>query len=196
MFEQELQELFDTAVKQADSADFQKELETAFGDLEAIEVPQDLLEEEAEEEAEEEKEEEESADIFTQISNMTIPQKIKLAIFGNVNARKILIRDTNRMIPLFVLQNPRISDKEILDAAKNTNVDEGVHRAIARNGQWMKMYAIKVAIVSNPKVPIGVALPQLKHLQLRDLRMLAKSKNISSVIATQSKKLVSKREKH
>ena len=41
--------------------------------------------------------------LLKQIKEMTIPQKIKLALFGNQTARTILLRDSNRIIPMFVL---------------------------------------------------------------------------------------------
>lgn len=66
-------------------------------------------------------------------------------------------------------------------------------RGIGNNASWMKAYALKHAIVSNPKTPIDIALRWLKHLQDKDLGRLAKSKNISQIVATQSRKLFEKR---
>ena len=47
-------------------------------------------------------------DLRTQMRDMTIPQKVKLALLGNSVARMLLISDPNRMIQEAVLKNPRL----------------------------------------------------------------------------------------
>ncbi len=137
---------------------------------------------------------EQTENLYAIIKDMPIPGKIKLALFGNQTARTLLIRDTNKQIPQFVLKNARITENEILEMARNSNLDEAVHRGLANNPSWMKSYAIKLAIVSNPKVPIDISLRWVKHIQEKDLRRLSKSKNIPQVIASQCRKLLEKRE--
>lgn len=133
--------------------------------------------------------------IGTLIKSMTMAQRIKLALFGNLAARTVLLRDTNKQIPLFVLENPRMTENEVADISRNTQVDESVLRAVGNNTQWMKNYALKINLVSNPKTPIDVAMKWLKFIKDKDLQRLARSKNLSQVIATQSRKLLEQREK-
>lgn len=131
------------------------------------------------------------------IREMTIPQKIKLALFGNKTARAFLLRDNStKTIPLLVLKNPRITETEINEIAKNTTVDEQVLRALAGDSTWMRNYSMKLSIVSNPKVPVDVALKWVKHIQQRDLRRLSRSKNLSQVVVAQCRKLLEKREQN
>lgn len=127
------------------------------------------------------------------IRDMSMAQKIKLAMFGNKAARTTLLRDPNRLIQMFVLDNPRISDNELADIAKNTSVDEAVLRAVAGNTSWMKPYSMKLTICTNPKVPVDVTLKWFKFLTDKDLMNLARSKNIPQVLSTQCRKLYEKR---
>lgn len=138
---------------------------------------------------------EDEATIFQMLQEMSIPQKIKLALQGNKIARTLLVRDNNKQVPLFVLQNPGITDEEVLEIVRSTEVSELVHRALVRNGAWMKSYQVKLQLVSNPKVPVDVSMQWVKHIRDRDLRRLMKSKNIPSAVATQCRKLVEKRMK-
>ncbi len=131
----------------------------------------------------------------TLIKSMSVAQRIKLALFGNLAARNVLLRDTNKQIPLLVLENPRITENEISDISRNTQVDESVLRAVGNNTQWMKNYALKINLVSNPKTPIDIAMKWLKFIKDKDLQRLARSKNLSQVIATQSRKLLEQRDK-
>ena len=134
-----------------------------------------------------------SDNLYKMVKDATIPQKIKLAMFGNMAVRGMLIRDTNRMIPQFVLQNPRISDNEINEFARNTNLDEAVLREIGNNSTWMKSYINKLNLCFNPKVPVDISMKWIKHLSVGDLAKLGKSKNVPQLIATQSRKLADQR---
>ena len=139
--------------------------------------------------------EEETQTLSGKIRDMGIPEKIKLAMLGNSVARGLLIRDPNWMVASFVLSNPKITDGEIHDFAKNANLDELVFRSIAKKSAWMKNYSVKQAIVSNPKTPVDISIKWLKFLKDKDLKNLAKSKGIPQVIASQCKKLIEKRSK-
>lgn len=128
--------------------------------------------------------------LLKQIKEMTIPQKIKLALFGNQSARTILLRDSNRIIPMFVLDNPKITDNEIVEISKNNQLDEQILRSIGNNLQWMKSYQIKFNLVCNAKTPLDISLRWLKFIKDKDLRQLARSKSVPQVIASQARKMV------
>jgi hypothetical protein len=129
-------------------------------------------------------------DIRSQLADMTIPQKIKLALFGNAICRSLLILDASKMIQQFVLKNPKLGMNEVEAISKNTNVSESVLRTIADSRVWMKTYAVKLNIVMNPKTPGDVSLKWLRYVQEADLRRIAKSKNLPSIITTTAKKRV------
>jgi hypothetical protein len=128
--------------------------------------------------------------LLQRIQAMGIPEKIKLALRGNREARMHLIRDGNRLIRRFVLQNPRIGDEEILALAKNRSTDDELLRIIADSREWTRNYQIRLALVTNPKTPLALALRFLGALYDRDVRALAKSKNISSTIAAAAKRII------
>lgn len=143
----------------------------------------------------EDDDQEESSNLYVLIQEMKLSKKIKLAMFGNKLARNILIKDSNKQVSLVVLTNNRLTEGEINDFAKNTNLDVQVHRAIARNAQWMKNYSMKYSVVSNPKVPVDISMKYVKYLNNKDLKTLSRSKNIPQVVATMCKKALEKRQK-
>ena len=168
----------------------QKEILAIVEGKDSIKLPEEMVAEK------EEVVTHEGSDMYTLIGKMSVPEKVKLALFGNQTARRILIRDTSsKQIPFFVLQNARITEAEIYDIAKNSNIDEMVLRAIANNSHYMKNYAVKVAIVSNPRVPIDVSLKWVKFLVDKDLKKLASSKNIPQVLSTHCQKMLENKKK-
>ena len=127
------------------------------------------------------------------IAKMTLPQKIRLALVGNQEVRALLIHDPNKVIPLAILRNTRVSENEILTFAQLKNIPEEALLAITRNKNWIKNYLIKVALVNNPKTPLSTALTFLDHLRDKDLQLLRKNRNVSSILAQSAARLLIKR---
>lgn len=136
----------------------------------------------------EEKEEKRSLERI--IGDMAVGKKIKLAYLGNSSARRILIRDRNKIVAGAVVKSGRMNEREVENAAGNRNLDTEVIRVMTRNRDYMRKYQVKKALINNPKTPVPVATTLLKFMQFKDLQELAKNKNVSSVIQTQAKRMV------
>ena len=128
--------------------------------------------------------------LYGRILTMSIAEKLKLALRGNKDARTILIRDASKLIRRFVMQNPRLSDAEVIAIARNRSSDDELLRVIVERREWMRNYQVRLALVTNPKTPLAVALRQLPTLGERDLRMLAKSRNVPQTVVAQARRLV------
>ncbi len=131
--------------------------------------------------------------IYRKILTMTVPQKIRLAVLGNREARGILIHDANRVVSLAVLGSPKITGNEILNFSKQKNISEDAILTISRNKYWMKNYHIRLAIVGNPKTPLSEALKYLPYLHKKDLQDLAKNRNVSSFLRAGANQILLKR---
>ncbi len=134
-------------------------------------------------------------DIRALIRDMTIPQKMKLAMFGNATCRGLLAFDANRMIQDAVLKNPQLRQAEVEDFAKNPNCPEHVIRTIASSRDWTKSYQMKINLVFNPKTPQDISLKWLSYLRTSDIRNIAKSKNLPHTLATAARKRVAQMQK-
>jgi hypothetical protein len=115
------------------------------------------------------------------VQEMTVAERIKLALRGN------------RMIRRFVLQNPRVGDEEIIAIAKNRSADDELLRLIAESREWTKNYQVRISLVSNPKTPLTLSMRHIHSLNDRDIRMLAKSKNVSATVANAAKRIVTQK---
>jgi Domain of unknown function (DUF4388) len=127
--------------------------------------------------------------LYHQILRMGVAEKVKLAFLGNREARDILVRDANKMVALAAVRSPKIQESEIDAISKSKHVCEEVLRQIASTKEWSKLYHIKFNLASNSKTPVPIVLQFLPHLREPDLRKLAKSKNISQVVATQARRI-------
>jgi hypothetical protein len=135
----------------------------------------------------------ETVDKQKKISQLSIPQKIRLATLGNAFARSTLIRDSNKQVALAAIKSPGITDNEAVKYAANRALADDVIRVIADKREWTRLYQVKLNLVTNPKCPLNAAMRFLPFLHDKDLRNLAKSKGIPSALAAQAKKLVSQK---
>ena len=132
---------------------------------------------------------------FTRILNMSVAEKVKLAFKGGRSERNILVRDRNKLICSAVMRNPRMSETEAEQIASLRNVDEEVLRMISTRRDWMSKLNIMSSLARNPKTPIGVVLPLINRLTLRELKMLKDDKGVSEVVRTTARKLFTQRSK-
>jgi len=128
------------------------------------------------------------------ILRMSVSEKIKLATLGNREARTLLLRDSNRLVSIAAAQSPRITDGEIIGLANSKTASADVLRFIYENREFVKTYAIRMALVHNPKVPLPTALRFLPTLQERDIKELARDRNVPATVQAQAKAWLIKRE--
>ncbi len=128
------------------------------------------------------------------VLKMSVSQKIKLATLGNREARMLLLRDANRLVSLAAVQSPRITDGEILSLANSKTAGAEVLRYIYERRDFLKVYALRAALVRNPKVPLPTALKFLPTLQEKDIKELARDRNVPATVQAQAKGWVAKRE--
>jgi len=133
--------------------------------------------------------------LFNLIQQMTIGERLKLALKGGKDARSILIRDANKLVQRFVLQNPRLTDDEVLAMCRNRNIDSDVLRVVGDTKDWTKNYQIRLALAGNAKTPLSLALSFVQGLMEKDIRALAKSRNISSAVASKARRILVERER-
>lgn len=135
--------------------------------------------------------------IWVRIQFMTLSQKVQLGFRGDRTARMILIRDRNKMVCSAVMRNPRMGEQEAEAIASMRNVDDEVLRLLGNRRDWMGKYNIMLTLCRNPKAPIGVVLPLINRLTLRDLKGLKDDKGVQQVVREVAKKAyIQRTQKH
>jgi hypothetical protein len=127
--------------------------------------------------------------IYARILTMSVKEKVLLAFRGGRTERQLLVRDRNKLVCTAVMRNPRMSESEVELIAGMRNVDEEVLRLIGLRRDWMAKQSIITALSRNPKAPVGVVLPLINRLTLRDLKGLKDDKGVSEVVRATARKL-------
>ena len=127
---------------------------------------------------------------FQMAQSMGVGEKIKAALTGDKEWRSILIKDSNKLVSVSVIRNPRISDGEVLTIAKSAVQNEEIMRVICTNKEWIKNPLIRKALAENNKTPIPAALRFVATLSEKELAMLGRNKNVASVISSQARRIL------
>ncbi|MBZ0253457.1 MAG: hypothetical protein K8I02_08970 [Candidatus Methylomirabilis sp.] len=128
--------------------------------------------------------------LFQRIKRLSMGEKTKLALTGDKECRTLLLRENNKLLCQMVLKNPRITVEEVMELAKSRGTASDAIQMIAQNREWMKSYPLKLALTTNPKTPLPLALRLVRSLMTADLRRLAKSKDVPQVVSTEARKIV------
>ena len=155
-------------------------------------IPEPTREEEQQEEdsSVEEEFDEETLSKYQELQEMTVSEKIKMALTGDKEWRTLLIRESNKQVNTAVLRNPRISEGEVLNVAKNRSSSEEMIRIILLNRDWTKLYEMKKALVVHPRTPLQKAMRFMTFLSEKDIRALAKSRNVTQAIANNARRML------
>ena len=127
--------------------------------------------------------------LLQRLAKMTVAQRVQFAIKGGSEARRTLIRDSNKVVQRAVLQSPRLTDQEVEAFASMSSLTDEILRLIAGNRNFRKNYTVVRNLINNPKTPLDVTLHMLPMLNAVDLKRLTTNKNVPETLRTTALKL-------
>lgn len=138
---------------------------------------------------EEELTEERRMALHQRLAYMNVAQRIEVATKGTREERRILVTSVLKPVWEAVLKSPFLSDIELEAFASMRNVDEEVFRKMAAKPDWVRKYAVALALVRNPKVPPEIGMSLVKFLRIRDLRSVMNDRNLPEAVRVTARKL-------
>ena len=86
-----------------------------------------------------------------------------------------LLSDPDPMVIAHILNNPRITEKEILKIASKRPNSPNIMKLISIHKRWGARYLVRKALVQNPYTPPRISLGLLEFLLLEDLKEVAQN---------------------
>ena len=130
-------------------------------------------------------------DAYVRVRAASKPEKIQMALHGSREQRAIVLRDIDRSLHRFVLQNPRLEMDEVLAIAKMPTVTTDVLAEIGERREWFQRPDIALALIRNPKTPVPTALKLLEFCGVSEVRRLAKDTNTRQAVRAAALKKLS-----
>jgi len=127
--------------------------------------------------------------LLQRLAKMNVAQRVQFAIKGGSEARRTLIRDSNKVVQRAVLQSPRLTDQEVEGFAAMSTLTDEILRLIANNRVFRKNYSVVRNLLNNAKTPLDVSMHMLPLLNAQDLKRLCTNKNIPETLRTTAQKL-------
>jgi len=141
----------------------------------------------------EEKVKEAAKPLYARMAEMTVSQRIRCATLGTAAERLLCVRDSNRLVAAAAAKSPLLKEPEAVQISASRVVSEDVLRILALNKDFVRNYQIKLNLVSNPRTPFTFSSRLVPMLRESELKMLAKSKNVSAAIVTAVKQQLAKK---
>jgi hypothetical protein len=126
------------------------------------------------------------APLALQVAAMTIAEKRQAGLHGGKDMRFLIIKDNNKTLHPFVLNNPAISIDEVEAISRMTSVNPEVLHRISKD--YTRSTNIMRNLVKNPKTPLVDALNCIDKLALSDVRAIAKGGSVKNAILMAARK--------
>ena len=111
--------------------------------------------------------------LIARLPQLPLGQKITLARRGPARLGGALLAEGHAQIVSVVLENPYLTEAQILKALAREKLPPGVVTAVAQHRKWSLAYNIRLALVRHPSSPLASVLGYLPELTVSDLRELA-----------------------
>jgi hypothetical protein len=130
-----------------------------------------------------------------QIRLLTVPQRMRLTRGASRVMKQILLRDPNAQVAVSVLHHNNFSEQEMEQIARSRSVLEDVLLELAKRREWVSRYSICRALITNPKTPVAISVRLLPKMSVRDLKLLARDRNIADAVRSSATRLYTIKQK-
>src|SRR6266404_5138678 len=111
--------------------------------------------------------------LLARLPQLPLGQKITLARRGPARVAGALLAEGHAQVISVVLDNPYMTEAQILRALSREKLPTSVIPAIVHHHKWSITYNVRLALVRHPSTPLASILSYLPELTVSDLRELA-----------------------
>jgi hypothetical protein len=110
--------------------------------------------------------------LLTRVDKLTLGEKIASAKRCSSALLKVFLFDPDPKVFAALLVNQRVREDDLLLLASSPQATHEQLTMLANDRKWSSRYAIRKALVLNPRTPRAIGASQLKFLSRRDLRQI------------------------
>jgi hypothetical protein len=111
--------------------------------------------------------------VLARLPQLPLGQKITLARRGPARVAGALLGEGHAQTLPVVLDNPHLTEAQVLRALAHQRVPPAVPQSIALHRRWSHVYSVRLALVRNASSSLSTILAYLPQLTVSDLRELA-----------------------
>jgi hypothetical protein len=111
--------------------------------------------------------------LVARLPQLPLGQKITLARRGTARVAGALLAEGHAQVLSIVLDNPILTEAQVLKALSRERLPVGVVKAVAQHRKWSHTYNVRLALVRHPGAMLSTILAYLPELTVSELRELA-----------------------
>jgi hypothetical protein len=111
--------------------------------------------------------------LIARLPQLPLGQKVTLARRGPARVAGALLAEGHAQVLAVVLDNPYLTESQILKVLARLKLPVDVIRAITQHRKWSRAYNVRLALIRHPGSTLAAILSYLPELTVSDLRELA-----------------------
>ncbi len=116
------------------------------------------------------------------LGEMRLGDRVTLARLATPALVPAMLADAEPRVVEAALVNPRLREQDLVSAVKGAAAGAALLPAAAGSPRWSASYAVRLALVLQPRAPLSIALGQIRSLVARDLRRVAEEPGLAGVV--------------
>jgi hypothetical protein len=131
--------------------------------------------------------------LLEQLPDLRLGERITLAKFATPPLLRELLDEEDTRILEGALNNPRLREEHVVTAVRRDFPNPALLEALVVSQRWSENYAMRLALVLQPRTPVALALAQLTKLVDRDLKTVAEAPGVRGVVQAAAQRVASLR---
>lgn len=132
---------------------------------------------------------------FIRMEQRTLGERRALSKSNLKKNIEMLLTDPDPIVVTNLLNNPRITEREVLKIASKRPNSGQILKLLALHGKWSKRYEVAKAVTLNPYTLPRVSIALLEKMLTQDLKAIAEDGTIHPEVRAAAKDLFSSRKK-
>ena len=124
------------------------------------------------------------------LADMRLGDRVTLARLATPALLPALLADSERQVTESTLLNPRLREEDLVAALRREHARPVLVEATASSPRWATNYAVRLALVLQPRTPLPIALQQISSLVPRDLRRVAEEAGLRPLIQAAAREVL------
>lgn len=118
---------------------------------------------------------EEARPLWMRYVGLPMAEKVRLARQGNLEARRLVLKDRDQSLHQHLLNNPGLTTEEVAMLIRSGGAGAAFIQGVAKRPDLLSNPGVAEAIVLHPRTPVPLALQLVPRLSLDVARRIARS---------------------
>jgi hypothetical protein len=126
---------------------------------------------------------------------MRLGDRVTLGRLATPALLPALLADGERQVTEATLLNPRLREDDLVAALRRDGVPPSLVESAATSSRWASNYAVRLALVLQPRTPLPLALLLISSLVPRDLRRVAEEASLRPLVRAAALEVLGREER-